>query len=111
MKLTQHEILHILRNPSGHSEESVRAARQQGADLIESLQAAYTNMREWAEANGVDTVARNITTLADLKDRRERLRSAAEKVAYTYFCECDVGPERVRAHDIYTNLRLANRVE
>lgn len=34
----------------------------------------------------------------------------AEQLAYQYFCECDVGPERIRAHDVYENIRRATRV-
>lgn len=48
--------------------------------------------------------------LQQLKDRRNQLMREAEKVAYAYFCECDVGREREKAHEIYENLRLAGRV-
>jgi hypothetical protein len=50
-------ILHILRNPYGWPEEKVAEARLAAADEIEKLQDAYTNMRDWAESNGVDTLA------------------------------------------------------
>lgn len=35
---------------------------------------------------------------------------AAEKLAYAYFCECDVGGERTLAHAVYENIRNATRV-
>lgn len=50
-------VLHVLRNPHGHSQETQRAARVEAADRMEELQAAYLNMREWAEQNGLSTVA------------------------------------------------------
>jgi hypothetical protein len=53
----RHEILHILRNPYGHSPEEIRQAQLDAADDIEALRESYTNMRDWAEANGVDTKA------------------------------------------------------
>ncbi len=34
----------------------------------------------------------------------------AEKAAYAWACECDVGAERVRAFEIYDNVRTATRV-
>ena len=48
--------------------------------------------------------------LADLKKARNELMTKATQAAYAYFCECDVGPERTAAHDIYTNLLNAGRV-
>lgn len=33
-----------------------------------------------------------------------------EKLAWAYFCECPVGDERTRAHDVYENIRTATRV-
>ena len=35
--MTQKEILHILRNPFGYTENELEVARLQGADLIEKL--------------------------------------------------------------------------
>lgn len=34
---------------------------------------------------------------------------AAEKAAYAYFCECDVGAERTRAYQVYENILNATR--
>lgn len=39
----------------------------------------------------------------------EKLREA-EKLMYDYFCACDIGPERTRAHEVYENIRNATRV-
>lgn len=48
--------------------------------------------------------------LAALKsDMFEKIR-LAEKAAYAYFCECEVGPERERAHEVYSNILYATRV-
>ena len=55
--MTRAECIHILRNPYGHSREEIRDAQLKACDEIEALEAAYTNMRDWAEENGVDTVA------------------------------------------------------
>jgi hypothetical protein len=52
-------VLHVLRNPFDFSDDEVRAARIKGAELIERYRDAYLNMRQFAEANGLDTVARN----------------------------------------------------
>ncbi len=49
-------------------------------------------------------------TLEELKTRRHRLMREAEKAAYAYFCECDVGTEREKASEIYENIRTAGRV-
>jgi hypothetical protein len=49
-------------------------------------------------------------TLAELKaDMLDKIREA-EKAAYAYFCECEVGPERIRASEVYDNIRNATRV-
>ena len=56
--MTRNEAIHILRNPHGYSEERIREARLKACDEIEALEEAYNNMRDWAEKNGVDTVAR-----------------------------------------------------
>lgn len=55
----ENHVLHVLRNPFGFSYGEVRAARLRGADLIERYRNAYINMRDFAEANGLDTKARN----------------------------------------------------
>lgn len=34
----------------------------------------------------------------------------AEKAAYDYFCACPVGVERVRASEVYENVRSSMRV-
>ena len=52
-------ILHILRNPYGHTAEEIRQAQLDAAEAIENGLEAYWNMRDWAEANGVDTMARH----------------------------------------------------
>lgn len=54
-KLSEKEVLHVLRNPFGHSQTKVRQARLQACDMIESYQDAYLNMRHFAEENGLDT--------------------------------------------------------
>jgi len=48
--------------------------------------------------------------LADLKKVRNELMTQVTQAAYAYFCECDVGPERIAAGEIYENLRNAGRV-
>jgi hypothetical protein len=48
--------------------------------------------------------------LERLKQERNRLMREAEKAAHAYFVECEVGPERIAASDIYDNLRNAGRV-
>lgn len=48
--------------------------------------------------------------LAELKRKRDELMRQAERAAYEYFCECEIGNERIKAHDIYDNLLNAGRV-
>ena len=50
------------------------------------------------------------TKLQELKRKRDEAIRAAEKAAYEYFCQCEVGQERIRAGDIYDNVRTAQRV-
>jgi hypothetical protein len=52
------KLLHILRNPYGHSQDEIRQAQLDAAQKIEDGLEAYWNMRDWAEKNGVDTMAR-----------------------------------------------------
>lgn len=48
--------------------------------------------------------------LAKLKNERDTAIRAAQKAAYAYFCECPVGPERIKAGEIYSNVRTSVRV-
>lgn len=48
--------------------------------------------------------------LAALKQDLMSKRDAAEKAAYAYFCALPIGNERIRAHEVYQNIRLATRV-
>jgi hypothetical protein len=57
-RLGYDKVLHMLRNPHGFKEEELRRARLEAADRLEGLQDAYLNMRQWAEQNGLDTMAR-----------------------------------------------------
>ena len=52
----------------------------------------------------------NAEELAALKAEFQRLRMLTEKAAWAYFCACPVGPDRNRAHDIYSNILYATRV-
>lgn len=47
--MTTHEILHIIRNPLGKSEEEVRQARIDAADLIEQLERDIVELKEARE--------------------------------------------------------------
>ena len=50
------------------------------------------------------------TLQLDRKAKLLGLMREAEKVAYEYFCECDIGDERIRAHQVYENIRLSTMV-
>ena len=52
----------------------------------------------------------NEQELQALKEKRDQLIREAEKAAYEYFCECEISFERLKAHEIYENLRNARRV-
>ncbi len=59
------------------------------------------------DTEGVDSVP--APDLAQLKaDMFAKIREA-EKAAYAYFCECEVGPERERAHAVYANILYSTR--
>lgn len=47
--------------------------------------------------------------LAKLKAERDTAIRTAEKAAYAYFCECEVGAERIKAGEIYDNVRTSLR--
>lgn len=75
-------------------------------DYAEALQ----NLREYAEAQGVDTAAYPCGKPLDtLKLELVRRINATVKLAHDYAKACDVGPERDRAFDVYENLRNAMR--
>ncbi|WCM21411.1 hypothetical protein NDK50_08165 [Paraburkholderia bryophila] len=82
------------------------------SDLIRNIRAAQIAAGEAAVLESLresGLLADAKPTLADLKsDMLAKIREA-EKAAYAYFCECDVGPDRERAHDIYENVRNATR--
>lgn len=48
-------------------------------------------------------------SLEELRETRYLQIRLAEKAAYAYFCECEVGPERERAHQVYTNILYSTR--
>lgn len=50
------KAMHILRNPFGWDTEERRRAALAACNTIERLDAAYENMRQFAEENGLDTV-------------------------------------------------------
>ena len=82
-------------------------------DLLNTIRAAQVSAAEAAviadlEAKGL--IEKPKPTLAELKaDMLAKIR-AAEKSAYAYFRECEVGDERIRAHEVYENLLYATRV-
>jgi hypothetical protein len=47
--------------------------------------------------------------VARLKAEMQAARLTAEKAAWAYFCACPVGPERTKAHEIYSNILYATR--
>jgi hypothetical protein len=48
--------------------------------------------------------------IQQLKDARNAAMREAEKLAYDYFKQCEDLSERMAAHKIYENLRLAGAV-
>lgn len=54
-KLSQNEVLHILRNPYGHSEDEIVSARLTAADMIEEDKKWAADILKWCEENGLDT--------------------------------------------------------
>jgi hypothetical protein len=48
-------------------------------------------------------------SLEEMKEVRNMQIRLAEKAAYAYFCECEVGPERECAHQVYTNILYSLR--
>lgn len=61
--MDDHTILHVLRNPSGHSNDAVRAARNEAANLIEDLKAKNKELEKKlkiAEIKNSGTLANNL---------------------------------------------------
>ena len=52
-------MLHILRNPFGHSDNRKKQARLKAADEIERWKDAYENLEDWAVKNGLDVTTYN----------------------------------------------------
>jgi hypothetical protein len=52
------KAISIVRSPEGYTATEFREAQLYCASLVEIFQEAYSNMREFAEANGLDTAAR-----------------------------------------------------
>ena len=46
-------IIHIIRNPHGHSEDEVREARQKAADLIEKLERVNASWLQYASEHNI----------------------------------------------------------
>lgn len=49
------------------------------------------------------------TSLESLKEHRNMLIDAAEKAAHAYACECEVGPERIQAFEVFEHIRSSRR--
>jgi len=47
--------VHVLRNPYGWDDKTVRACRLFACEKLESYKDAIENLREFAEENGLDT--------------------------------------------------------
>lgn len=47
--------------------------------------------------------------IVQLRQEAEAARLKAERLWYAYFGECEVGPERIRASEVYENIRCATR--
>jgi hypothetical protein len=45
--MTLQKILHLLRNPYGHTEEELREARLAAADMLEKIAAKEPTMEQW----------------------------------------------------------------
>lgn len=52
-KLETDKLLHILRNPFGHSTEEIREVSLAAATEIERWKDAFENIRDWAKKNGL----------------------------------------------------------
>lgn len=52
--MTEQQVIHILRNPHGWSDDDIRTARLEAARIIEKYKDAYQNMRDFAKYNGLD---------------------------------------------------------
>jgi hypothetical protein len=87
------------------------------SDLINSIRAAQVRaaedlVLESLRASGlvVDEPLSEADQLAALKRDMLDKHRAAERAAYAYFGACPVGDERIRASEVYENIRTATRV-
>ena len=110
--MTSAETLEVLRDPLGYPATKVHAACAEAADRLEVLSKGMEQLHTYAESKGVDTMAYNIG--GPSQEKLKMLRNAAirhaEQVAHQYFVGCDLGDERIRAGDVYENVRTALRV-
>jgi hypothetical protein len=65
---------------------------------------------EELNAKGFTAEEQEAETVKHLKTVFLAAHRAAEKAAHAYFAACPVGPERIRASEIYDNIRNAIRV-
>jgi len=109
-RMEQKEILGILRNPWGISEDVQRKARLDAALLIESYEEAIQNLRKYAEAQGIDTMHYHPgKSLDEAKAELLKRVDGLAKFAHGYFAACEVGPERTWAGNLYEIIRTAPR--
>jgi hypothetical protein len=68
-------------------------------------------MTRFAECGlaGFTQEEKDIEKVAHLKSEFLKARDVAEKAAHVYFTACPVGPERIKASEIYENIRNATR--
>lgn len=48
--------------------------------------------------------------IEDLKIAAQFIKVQAEQAWYAYACECDVGPDREYAFEVYERIRTATRI-
>lgn len=84
------------------------------SDLIARIQAAQRDSGERAviaslEARGLVTKS-EAEKLAEAKAEAHKALDAAARAWYAYAGLCDVGPERIRAFDVYEKVHNARRI-
>jgi hypothetical protein len=99
-----------LRNGHGLTFDEMRAVRLAAAEQLEAYQQALQSLREYAQALGIDTASHPMgKPLPEVRAELLKRVDGLAKFAYTYWTECDVGPERTWGANLYEIIRTAPR--
>jgi hypothetical protein len=99
-----------LRNAHHMLFDDMRALQLAAADQLEAYEQALQSLQEYAREQGIDTAAHPMgKPLPEVKTELLNRVGALASFAYSYWTECDVGPERTWGANLYEIIRTAPR--